>query len=127
MELKTVKNDSELTVHVSMPLRKGGQPKMQLTTEDVIRELEKDGFEILRVIKPVKLLNISEARRQGVAVFELKIEKKKPTKKRTANKKTKKTINDIVEALPEIRQHKINHRTEELVQELKEQKEREED
>jgi hypothetical protein len=122
MELKTVKNNSELTVHVSMPLRGPKQPKMQLTTEDVIAELEKDGFEIARVVKPVKLLNISDARRQGVAVFELKIEKKKPSKK-----KTKKTIDEHIQSMPELRQQKIEHRTEELLQELKDQKEREED
>ena len=122
MELKTVKNNSELTVHVSMPLRGPKQPKMQLTTEDVIAELEKDGFEIVRVVKPVKLLNISDARRQGVAVFELKIENKKPSKK-----KAKKTIDEHIQSMPELRQQKIDHRTEELLQDLKDQKEREED
>lgn len=103
MNIKTSisKDKTELTVYVSMPLRDKKEPKKQLKTEDVILELEKDGFEITKVLRPVHLLNISEARRSGVAIFELKVEKPKK-KKKTAKKKH--TTSEILDELTELSQ-----------------------
>ena len=75
MKLTSREEGDLLVVDVSIPLRAGKTPKLQIVTEDVVKELKLRGVEVKNVIKGVHLLNISDRRRTGVAIFEVFSEK----------------------------------------------------
>ena len=80
MDIKIKKCDKpleELVVEVTIPMRGDFDPKVIVTMEQIVEELKKQGHKIKGVLKRLDLMNISDARRKGIAVLELEIEKPK--------------------------------------------------